>query len=156
MTLTVYHGRKTTNQVNKTFSGTLQFRRARLSDKPEVLRMRQNVYRGLDYLPDYYDYFLADKHRQCIVGEIDAQLVNILRFSTILCRGGLGDSSTVYRAVRTGIFSLAKASCHINSWQTIFVHTKRRNKWHTVKRTCFTPMRMNKGKHHPAHTRNLV
>ena len=90
MTLTVYRGRKTTNQVNKTFSGTLQFRRARLSDKSEVLRMRQNVYRGLDYLPDYYDYFLADKHRQCIVGEIDGQLVRFLRFSTIFMQEWAG------------------------------------------------------------------
>ena len=37
--------------------------------------MRQNVYRGLDYLPDYYDFFLTDKHRTCIVEEVGGKLV---------------------------------------------------------------------------------
>ncbi|XP_053376220.1 uncharacterized protein LOC123535049 isoform X1 [Mercenaria mercenaria] len=48
----------------------LDFREATQHDKKAVLTLRHNVYRGLDYLADYYDYFIQDSNRRCIVGEI--------------------------------------------------------------------------------------
>ena len=56
----------------------LTFRAATLDDKARVLAMRENVYRGLDYLPDYYDFFIQDPHRKCIVGETADTIVCIL------------------------------------------------------------------------------
>ncbi|KAH3710726.1 hypothetical protein DPMN_070219 [Dreissena polymorpha] len=48
------------------------FREAGSADKQAVLSMRTNAYKGIDYLPYYYDYFVADQNRKCIIGEIKA------------------------------------------------------------------------------------
>jgi hypothetical protein len=54
----------------------LKFREASNDDKSTILSLRHNVYRGLDYLPDQFDYFLHDDNRRCIVGELDGTLVS--------------------------------------------------------------------------------
>lgn len=43
--------------------------------------MRKNASNGLDYLPDYFDYFITDPRRECIVGEIEGQVVSITKLS---------------------------------------------------------------------------
>lgn len=58
------------------FLSNLVFRTASTEDKSVVLSMRKNVYNGLDYLPDYFDYFLTDPHRRCIIGEVDQKAVS--------------------------------------------------------------------------------
>lgn len=55
----------------------LSFRKATPLDKNTVLSLRYNVYGGLDYLADYYDYFMQDRNRQCFVGELDGKVVSI-------------------------------------------------------------------------------
>lgn len=54
----------------------LSFRKATPLDKNTVLSLRHNVYGGLDYLADYYDYFMQDRNRQCFVGELDGKAVS--------------------------------------------------------------------------------
>ena len=49
--------------LNSVTVSRLQFREATMSDKPEVLSLRTNVYRGLDYLPDFHDYFIKVLNR---------------------------------------------------------------------------------------------
>lgn len=54
----------------------LVFRSASSADKRTILSLRKNVYNGLDYLADYFDSYISDPNRQCIVGEVDGQLVS--------------------------------------------------------------------------------
>lgn len=62
----------------------IHFREATLCDKQAVLNLRHNVYGGLDYLPDYFEYFVQDKkNRRCIVGELNSELVQVLVQNTI-------------------------------------------------------------------------
>ncbi|XP_060584927.1 uncharacterized protein LOC132740895 isoform X2 [Ruditapes philippinarum] len=75
----------------------LKFREASNDDKSTILSLRHNVYRGLDYLPDQFDYFLHDDNRRCIVGELDGTLVS---FGVILFLDGgesiLGQAGRVH------------------------------------------------------------
>ena len=52
-------------------------RQATMSDKGAILSLRKNVYNGLDYLQDYFDFFMQSSDRQCLVGEIHGQIVSL-------------------------------------------------------------------------------
>ncbi|XP_052246137.1 histidine N-acetyltransferase-like isoform X2 [Dreissena polymorpha] len=76
-------------------------------DKQAVLSLRQNVYRGLDYLPDYYDYFIADRNRKCIIGEMkNKPVVFGVMYAIDGGRSMIGQAGRVHeRFERQGLFS---------------------------------------------------
>jgi len=54
-----------------------------MSDKGAILSLRKNVYNGLDYLQDYFDFFMQSSDRQCLVGEIHGQIVSLYHVCSI-------------------------------------------------------------------------
>ena len=59
-----------------------QIREATEFDKEAVLQIRENVYGGRDYLPDYYDFFVAAPNVTPFV-LLDKE--RIVRMSFVLC-----------------------------------------------------------------------
>lgn len=58
----------------------VKFRQASKADKNDILSMRKNTSNGLDYLPDYFDYYITYPRRLCIVGETEGEIVSKTKF----------------------------------------------------------------------------
>ena len=97
--------------LNSVTVSRLQFREATMSDKPEVLSLRTNVYRGLDYLPDFHNYFIKVLNRKCIVGYVGKEMV----YKYAYCdRTGHSQNNNAYRHMRAHlIYSVQSHLSHI-------------------------------------------
>lgn len=56
----------------------IEIREAVLEDKNDVIRIQDNVYGGMDYLPDYYADFMACPNSTSYVAIINGKIVSRL------------------------------------------------------------------------------
>lgn len=54
----------------------ITIRHATLEDKDDVMRIHENVYEGSDYLPEYYDEFMACSNTTSYIAIINNKIVS--------------------------------------------------------------------------------